>query len=129
MSLMNKAKAVYVEWTGLFEEVKKTLPEIGLTLNVEKDGVQPVFIHNSEQDLLYATASISQQIVHNDGTLCPPRWVLLGKDRSVKWPLKVIITGPSKNLYIAYKEECVVLGIKITGHSQTKKSVIGELVL
>lgn len=129
MSLMNKAKAVYVEWTELFEKVRETLPAIGCTLVVEKDDVQPVFVHNEEHDLLYATASISQQIVNNDGTLCPPRWVLLSKEQTVKWPLKVIITGPSKNLYLAYKAECIVLGVKITGHSKSKKSVLGELVL
>lgn len=129
MSLMNKAKAVYVEWTEKYDKVKETLPEIGVTLVVEKDGVQPNFTHNLEQDLLYATASISQQIVNNDGTLCEPRWVLLSEEQKVKYPLKVIIVGPTKSLYVAYKKECTVLGIKITGHSLTKKSVLGELVL
>ena len=129
MSLVNKAKAVYDEWTALFDKVRATLPEVDTVLTVEKDGVQPVFHHNEEHDLLYATASISQQIVHNDGTLCPPRWVLLGKEQNVKWPLKVIITGPSKSLYLAYKAECLVLGIKVIGHSKSKKSVLGELVL
>lgn len=130
MSLMSKAKLVFEQWQELYDKVKESLPDVGTVLTVEKDGVLPHLAYKADQDLLYGLGTISKQIVNNEGNLVPPRWVLLGQGEMIKWPLKIIITGPTKSLYVAFKdEECAVSGIKITGHSRTKKSVLGELVL
>ena len=119
----------FKSWVNKYTERKNTPPEEGKVFQAE-DGRKIRFVYDPKQDLLSCNLDIdTENITDADGNIIEPDWRLVYEDSKTHNGLRVIIVGAEKALYLQWKDNVTVTGIKINNVSRTKKSVLGELIL
>ena len=118
--------AQFKEWVKV-HRTKNTPPKEGQVFNAV-DGRKIRFVYDSQQDpscnLDIDTGPSSTTKVRSSNQTGV--WCTEQQDHN---GLRVIIVGAEKALYLQWKDNVTVAGIKINNVSRTKKSVLGELIL
>lgn len=126
---MTATPAQFKDWVNKYTERKNTPPDDGTVFTAE-EGRKIRFVYDAKQDLLSCNLDIdTENIVDADGNIINPDWRLVYEDSKTHNGLRVIIVGAEKALYLQWKDNVTVSGIKINNVSRTKKSVLGELIL